>query len=96
MNKSIKGTKKATTLEELANVGKATRKDLALLSIHTVEQLAQCDPDDLYKRLCTITQTRHDPCVWDVFAAIIHEAQTGIPSPWWAWTKIRKSESHLK
>ena len=33
---------------------------------------------------------RQDPCVWDVFAAIIHEANTGEPSNWWDWTAQRK------
>jgi [ribosomal protein S5]-alanine N-acetyltransferase len=28
--------------------------------------------------------------VWDVFAAIIHEAQTGIRQPWRTWTPLRK------
>ncbi len=41
-------------------------------------------------RLQKITGQRHDPCVWDVFAAIIHEARTGIKQPWWEWTAVRK------
>jgi hypothetical protein len=78
-------------LRLLMNVGPATEKDLALLGITTIEQLAKADPDELYERLQKITGQRHDPCVWDVFAAIIHEASTGEKMPWCHWTSIRKA-----
>jgi Pathogenicity locus len=74
------------------NVGKATLQDLYLLNIQTVEQLAIANPDELYIRLETITKKHHDPCVWDVFAAIIHEARTSQKSRWWEWTPIRKQK----
>ncbi len=74
----------------LMNVGKATLQDLTLLGITSVKQLANCEPDDLYHRLQKLTGKKQDPCVWDVFAAIIHEAKTGEKQPWWQWSKIRK------
>lgn len=77
----------------LMNVGPATQKDLELLGITTIEQLTQASPDELYERLQKITRTKHDPCVWDVFAAIIHEAKTGEKTPWWHWTQVRKTRS---
>lgn len=77
-------------LLKLKNVGKATYQDLLKLGIHSIAKLAQADPDELYLRLQEITGHQQDPCVWDVFAAIIHEAQTGIRQPWWAWTPLRK------
>lgn len=73
-----------------ANIGPATRKDLDRLSIATPTDLAGSDADELYLRLGTLTGERQDPCVWDVFAAIIHQARTGEPSPWWSWTAERK------
>ncbi len=60
------------------------------LGIHSIAELAQADPDKLYLRIQEITGHHQDPCVWDVFAAIIHEAQTGIQQPWWVWTPLRK------
>jgi nucleotidyltransferase/DNA polymerase involved in DNA repair len=78
-------------LRSLCNVGPATQKDLALLGITRIEQLTHADPDELYERLQLITGHRHDPCVWDVFAAIIHEANTGEKRPWWHWTQLRKA-----
>lgn len=79
-------------LLQLMNVGKATLKDLHLLGIKTVEQLKSQSPDVLYSELQRITEKRHDPCVWDVFAAIIHEAKTGEKTPWWHWSKVRKGK----
>lgn len=78
-------------LKDLRNVGKATLQDLRLLNIHTVEELAACDPTKLFHELEKSTKTRQDPCVWDVFAAIIHEASTGKATDWWAWTAKRKA-----
>ena len=77
-------------LFELKNVGKATFADLEMLGIHSIAELAKANPDELYQRIQQITGCKHDPCVWDVFAAIIHEAKTGVKQPWWEWTKIRK------
>lgn len=82
-------------LLSLQNVGKATLKDLEILRITTIEQLAKQDPDDLFNRLQWITGQKQDPCVWDVFAAIIHEAKTGQKTPWWEWTKVRKGRSEI-
>ncbi|MBB71471.1 MAG: Mitomycin resistance protein mcrB [Legionellales bacterium] len=78
------------TLSDLKNVGPATLKDFEILGINTVAELAEANPDELYQRLQDITGQPHDPCVWDVFAATIHEAQTGERQAWWEWTKIRK------
>ena len=77
-------------LSDLKNVGRATLKDLHLLNIHTVEELSHKDPTILFHELERLTHTKQDPCVWDVFAAIIHEASGGEPTPWWEWTKKRK------
>ena len=78
-------------LYSLMNVGKATFDDLQKLEIHSIAQLAKANPDELYMRIQKITRCKHDPCVWDVFAAIIHEAKTGEKKAWWAFTPIRKT-----
>lgn len=80
----------AHELLTLKNVGKATFQDLQLLGINSIAELAKAEADELYLRLQQITKQQHDPCVWDVFAAIIHEAKTGEKQSWWHWTKIRK------
>lgn len=77
-------------LKDLKNVGKATLVDLALLEIDTVEKLARQDATFLFQELERRTNHRQNPCVWDVFAAIIHEAATGEATNWWEWTDKRK------
>jgi hypothetical protein len=78
-------------LSDLRNVGKATLGDFAVLGIMSVEQLSACDPDTLYREIQIRTAQRHDPCVWDVFAAAIHQARTGEAKNWWAFTPVRKA-----
>jgi hypothetical protein len=77
-------------LRDLRNVGKATLADLHLLGIQTVAELARQEPTRLFHRLEEMTETRQDPCVWDVFSAIIHQAKSGESSDWWSWTPKRK------
>lgn len=84
----MSGRKK--NLIDLKNVGKATLADLKILEIHSIEQLASCDPTELFHRLEMATKQRQDPCVWDVFAAIVHEARSGKATVWWEWTAKRK------
>jgi hypothetical protein len=77
-------------LKDLRNVGKAVLKDLALLDIDSIELLAEQDATFLFQELERRTNHRQDPCVWDVFAAIIHEAKNGESTDWWEWTPKRK------
>jgi hypothetical protein len=83
---------KQDELSQLRNIGKAMRADFELLGIKTVKQLARCNADDLYARVQQLTHTRHDPCVWDTYAAAIHQAKTGEALPWWDFTKVRKQK----
>jgi hypothetical protein len=82
--------KNTDALLNLMNVGPATYKDLQLLEIKSIHDLANACPDELYIRLQKITGQSHDPCVWDIFAAAINGARTGKKLPWWEWTKVRK------
>ncbi|HQR72003.1 MAG TPA: TfoX/Sxy family DNA transformation protein [Burkholderiaceae bacterium] len=74
----------------LRNIGPAMRRDLALLGISTVAQLARRNPDALYMALARRSGKRQDPCVWDTFAAAIHQARTGEALPWWHYTPERR------
>ena len=80
-------------LKDLRNIGQAMLKDFALLKIRSVAQLAECDADDLYERIQKLTHTRHDPCVWDTYAAAIHQSKTGEALDWWEFTKQRKART---
>jgi nucleotidyltransferase/DNA polymerase involved in DNA repair len=83
--------KAPASLAKLRNVGRAALADFRLLGIASVGELAAQDADALYLRLCEVTGKRHDPCARDVFAATIHEAKTGQPLDWWAFTAARKA-----
>jgi hypothetical protein len=82
-------------LDDLHSVGPATIKDLELLGITSVEQLVGAHPQDLYRRLCTVTGARHDPCVEDVFSAAVAQARDPrLPLEqcrWWYWSQKRKT-----
>ena len=54
---------KLNTLTDLPNVGKAVAEDLALLSITQPQDLEGQDAYEMYVRLCSLTATRHDPCM---------------------------------
>jgi hypothetical protein len=79
-----------TKLSDLRNIGPAAMGDFAVLGIETVAQLATCKAGDLFLNLQSLTGVRQDPCVYDVFAAAIHQAQTGEAKNWWAFTSARK------
>src|SRR6267154_1307618 len=71
-------------------------KPCAAISPRSVSTaLPSCNADELYAHIQTLTQTRHDPCVWDTYAAAIHQAKTGEALPWWHFTQIRKQRMAL-
>lgn len=72
------------------NVGAAVEGYLVALEIRSVDQLATSEPYDLFRRLQRQIGAACDPCLYDTFAAIVHEARTGEKTPWFAWTADRK------
>lgn len=84
-------------ISDLVSVGPATIGDLRLLGITQVAQLRRCRAETLYRRLCTLTKARHDPCCQDVFAAAIAQAKDPrLPARqrnWWYWSRVRKAAS---
>jgi hypothetical protein len=83
-------------LSDLVSIGPATIEDLRVLGVNSVEELAGCDAEDLYQRLCRVTGARHDPCCRDVFAAGIAQARDpDLPADrkvWWYWSRQRKEQ----
>jgi hypothetical protein len=82
------------TLRDLRGVGPSIEKDLNLLGIETVGQLARADGFRLYQRLNELTGVRHDPCVLDTFRCAIEQARyPNLPleqTNWWWWSRERK------
>lgn len=58
-------------LEDLPNIGKAIAADLRAIGIDQPQQLIDKDAFALYDLLCAQTGVRHDPCLLDVFMAVI-------------------------
>jgi hypothetical protein len=81
-------------LRNLAGVGPAVERDLRMLNVQTVAELAACDGDELYRRLCEITGTRQDPCVLDTLRCAVAQARDArLPAEqrnWWWWSRQRK------
>ena len=63
---------------------------LHLVGIVHPQDLIGKDPFLLYNELCRLTEKRHDPCVIDVFMAVVHFMDGGDPTPWWKFTHERK------
>ena len=82
-------------LRAIPNVGPAMARDLIKLGITRLEDAAGRDPDELYWALCSLDAVRHDPCVRDVFAAVVAHANGEEARPWWTFTPERKArEGH--
>ena len=86
-------------LSNLHGIGPAMLKDFDLLGVRSVSELARCDGDELYHRLCKLMNTRMDPCVHDTFVCAVEQARNPNLSrekcDWWYWSGIRK-KSGLK
>ncbi|HLH25484.1 MAG TPA: helix-hairpin-helix domain-containing protein [Chloroflexota bacterium] len=80
-----------TRLRKIPNVGPRIAADLVKLGILRLEDAAGRDPDELYATLCAADGVRHDPCVRDVFAAVVAHANGEPARPWWAFTAARKA-----
>jgi hypothetical protein len=78
-------------LQEIPNVGPRMAEDLLRLGVTRLEDAAGRDPDEMYHGLCALDARRHDPCVRDVFAAVVSVAEGNPPEPWWAFTPERKA-----
>ena len=73
----------------MPNVGPATAEDLLRLGIARQDDLVGRDAQELYETLCRIDGMRHDPCLLDVFTAVVAYAEGGPPTPWWEFTPAR-------
>ena len=84
-------------LQDLVSVGPATLRDLELLGIRNVSQLARQKPARLYQRLCRTTGQRQDICCLDVFSAAVAQARDPLlpagQRQWWYWSRLRKAEN---
>lgn len=81
----------ARCFTDIPNVGKATAEDFKQLGLCAPTKLTGGDAYALYRQLCSITGTHHDPCAIDVFLSAIDFMNGAAPQPWWHYTAQRKA-----
>jgi hypothetical protein len=82
--------KAATTFTDIPNVGPRVARDFVTLGFTKPADLVGKDAFVLYTDLCKKTKTRHDPCLLDVFLAVV-DFMDGAPAEhWWHYTSERK------
>ncbi len=80
---------------DLPNIGPAMAGDFVALGYASPQELRGVDPYELYQRLCTLTNTRQDPCVLDVFMSVTRFLDGEPPRAWWDFTAERKQRYAL-
>ncbi|MEK7530520.1 MAG: helix-hairpin-helix domain-containing protein [Patescibacteria group bacterium] len=80
----------AKKFEDIPNVGPRIARDFRTLGFSRPMDLKGKDPFMFYKKLCTKTKTRHDPCLLDVFMSVTDFMNGGIVRDWWYYTPKRK------
>ena len=84
-------TETIARLREIPNVGPKMAADLVKLGVRRLDEAAGRDLGEMYHELCAIDAKRHDPCVRDVFAAVVSYAEGHPARPWWEFTPERKA-----
>ena len=76
-------------LTTLPGVGPSIAADLRHLGVHSIRDLAEWNPEQLYARLRELTGHEQDPCVLYTFRCAIYAARTPNPEQellkWWNW-----------
>ena len=79
-------------LTALPNVGARTAEVLGQLGVARPGDLIGRDPVAMYREFCRRSGVRQDPCVADVFIAVVRFMEGDEPKPWWAYTAERKRD----
>ena len=85
-----------TRLQRIPNVGPRMAAVLIKLGVTSLEDAAGRDSDEMYHELCAIDAKRHDPCVRDIFAAVVSHAEGRLARPWWEFTPERKARDAVR
>ncbi|MGA2296860.1 MAG: helix-hairpin-helix domain-containing protein [FCB group bacterium] len=76
-------------LQTIPGVGKSISQDLWDLGIRSIDDLKNKKPQKLYDEMCSLTNTRQDPCLLYVFRCAVYFASNKIHDPellkWWKW-----------
>lgn len=84
----------ARRLADLISIGPAMLRDLEILGVRSVAQLARRNPQRLYQSLAGRAPQHLDICCLDVFCAAVAQARNPrLPAEqcqWWYWSRRRK------
>ena len=76
-------------LMQIPGVGKTIAHELLSIGISEVQNLADKDPEDLYRQLCDRKEMTVDRCVLYVFRCAVYYATVTPHDPerlkWWNW-----------
>ena len=76
-------------LRRIPGIGPNIEADLNAIGIHTVADLRDRDPEELYRRDCTQRGFTIDRCQLYVYRCAVYYASTPDPDPellqWWKW-----------
>jgi hypothetical protein len=80
----------------LRSVGVAALRDMRLLGVNTVSELAASDPQEMYNRLCALTGKKIDICQYDLFCCAVAQARNpqlpGEQEEWHWWSRQRLAQ----
>ena len=86
--------KKDEGLQSIPGVGPSIARDLRELGYHSVRDLRNADPEEMYARLIRTRGQHQDRCVLYVFRCAIYFAEESRHDPellkWWNWTDERR------
>jgi hypothetical protein len=88
----VKSIKEAQKFQDIPNVGPRVEDDFRKLGFKKPLDLKGKNPFLMYKTLCVKTKSRQDPCVLDVFMAVVDFANGAPPKAWFSYTKERKKK----
>lgn len=76
-------------LMQIPGVGKVIADDLWNMGIHSIAELRNRDPEELYHQLCDLQGTQVDRCMLYVFRCAVYFASNEEHDPellkWWNW-----------
>ncbi|MFC1563922.1 helix-hairpin-helix domain-containing protein [candidate division KSB1 bacterium] len=87
MEKSEEKTLKE--FRKIPGIGEKISVKIWNLGVHSMKELAESDPEELYLKMCTQLGTEVDRCVLYVFRCAVYFAANDLHDPellkWWNW-----------
>lgn len=89
MNDKVRKAENIDDFRRIPGVGKSIAQDFLNLGFSSVNELKGQNPEQLYKRLCSLKKCHVDRCMLYVFRCAIYFAETDHPDSellkWWNW-----------